>query len=119
LVYITIKDNKINLRKTKLKESGIINYSLYSRDTSDDTRKMLTLLKKYKNVDYEKYDYFLKRTAIAFSTVLKDLNVDTIITIESKSSLTSDLVSKISEILPSHPIIHINGLKKNVSKCMV
>lgn len=111
-----IKDNKINLRKTKLKESGIVNYSLYARDKSDDTRKMLTLLKKYKNVDYEKYDYFLKRTAIAFSTVLKDLNVDTIITIESKSSLTSDLVSKISEILPSHPIIHINGLKKDVSK---
>lgn len=78
---------------TKKISDDLISYSLYQAKTTNATE----ILKAIKSADYSNDDVkkFLKRSSIYATRILRDLNVDVIVTPQSSSDLTKEFVKEI------------------------
>ena len=97
-------------------KSGVKVLSVYQKTSNKETTEIIKDLKRGTpergvSVQEDDYNSFLTRTAIFYGRVLKDMDIDTIFTMESKSSLSKDLTSKIKTILPKISETEIIALK--------
>ncbi len=104
---ITSKNFKFKPRFKTLPKSGVKVLSVYQKTSNKETTEIIKDLKRSeeeRGVSENDYNSFLTRTAIFYGRVLKDMEIDTIFLMESKSSLSKDLTVKIKSILPNTTI---------------
>lgn len=117
---ISSKNFKFKPRIKTLPKSGVKVLSVYQKTSNKETTEIIKDLKRGTperglSVQEDDYNSFLTRTAIFYGRVLKDMDIDTIFTMESKSSLSKDLTSKIKTILPNTTIkVLDNSIVKDI-----
>lgn len=120
-VYIDTKPGKSNYNpRVSKSDSNIQILSAYvkSHDKKDqnmvvDILKSLKGKGRYK-VDEESYKKFIKRTAIYFYHLIKSEPIDLVITIQSSSPLTKDLVQDLIKMIPYDVDVCDDGVLKNI-----
>jgi len=122
--YVNTSLGKANFRprKTKLKNSEVIVYSAYSKDSGKEVVSILNAMKGNSDVQISKEDVdkFINRTAIFFTKVLKDRPIDVILKMPSSSPLASNFCDKIIEKLPhSNILTYDNVITKDLTNIAV
>jgi hypothetical protein len=122
--YINTSFGKSNFqpRKTTLKKSKVVVYSAYSKESGEDTTKILKALKGTGKVKFKPGDVenFINRSSIFFGRILRDSPIDVVIKMPSSSPLASNFTDKILEKLShSHVLTYDDVITKDLKNISV
>jgi hypothetical protein len=118
----TSKGVKYSPRITTLFNSRVKIYSPYSKKSSSRSTDILKSIKKKSEIKMDELDYikFIKRTAIFFMRIIRKESIDTILVMESSSTLVQDLVDEIKDKLSDKSIKVFNdSIKKDITNLRV
>lgn len=107
------KNIKFEPRFTTLPNSRNKIYSVYAKESSDDTTDILKSIKGSKGNKYgvsdDDYTKFIKRVTMFFIRTIKNKPIDTFIVMESSSPLIGDIVDVLVRMMPNRGVKVYSG----------